>query len=128
MARDLIKSGVTIRNAKPTDKTIRLSDGDGLYLLVKQNKAKWWRLDYSVAGKRKTLSVGVCPDVGLSAAREHANNPRALVAEGIDPSDVRKDKKEVERADKIASKRVDEGLPPVDSFGEVAGEWLARKK
>ena len=37
MAQDLIKSDVTIRNTKPTDKTIRLSDGDGLYLLVKPN-------------------------------------------------------------------------------------------
>ena len=128
MARDLIKSDVTIRNTKPTDKTIRLSDGDGLYLLVKPNNAKWWRLDYSIAGKRKTLSVGVYPDVGLSAARERANTARTLVAEGIDPSAVRKGKKEAEQADKVASKRIEEGLPPVDSFGEVAFEWLDKKK
>ena len=46
----------------PAEKTIRLSDGDGLYLLVKPNGARWWRMDYTIFGKRKTLSVGVYPD------------------------------------------------------------------
>ena len=43
MARHLIKTDVTVRNIKPTDATLRLSDGDGLYLLIKPNGAKWWR-------------------------------------------------------------------------------------
>ncbi len=61
MARHLIKTDVTVRNIKPTDATLRLSDGDGLYLLIKPNGAKWWRLDYCIGGKRKTLSIGVYP-------------------------------------------------------------------
>ena len=69
MARELIKSDVTVRNTKPTDTTIRLSDGDGLYLLIKPNGAKWWRFDYSINGRRKTLSLGVYPDTGLAAGR-----------------------------------------------------------
>jgi hypothetical protein len=57
MAKELLKD-VTIRNAKPADKDKRLNDGEGLYLLIKSNGAKWWRFDYTIKGKRKTLSVG----------------------------------------------------------------------
>ena len=41
MARHLIKADTTIRNTKPMDATLRLNDGDGLYLLVKPNGARW---------------------------------------------------------------------------------------
>ena len=68
MARHLIKTDVAIRNTKSTDATLRLNDGDGLYLLIKPNGAKWWRLDYSIGGKRKTLSIDVYPNTGLKAA------------------------------------------------------------
>ena len=43
--------------------------GDGLYLLVQPSGAKWWRFDYRFASKRKTLSMGVYPDVSLKQAR-----------------------------------------------------------
>ena len=49
MAKELLKD-VVIRNIKPTDKTQRLNDGDGLYLLIKPDGAKWWRFDYSIEG------------------------------------------------------------------------------
>lgn len=57
MAKELLVD-VSIRNAKPANKDQRLNDGNGLYLLVKPNGAKWWRFDYTVNGKRKTLSLG----------------------------------------------------------------------
>lgn len=50
-----------IRNAKPQVKSIKLSDADGLYLLLNPNRSKWWRLDYRFEGKCKTLSMGVYP-------------------------------------------------------------------
>ncbi len=58
MAKDLL-TDVAIRNARPQDKDVRLNDGSGLYLLIKPNGAKWWRFDYTISKKRKTLSVGV---------------------------------------------------------------------
>ncbi|MEO8343301.1 MAG: Arm DNA-binding domain-containing protein [Gallionella sp.] len=82
MARHLIASDRTILTKKPTAATIRLSDGDGLYLLLKPNGARWWRFDYSIGGKRKTLSIGVYPDTGLKAARKEATKARELVAMG----------------------------------------------
>jgi hypothetical protein len=60
MPKALLKD-VTIRNAKPEPKNYRLNDGDGLYVIIKTNGAKWWRFDYTIKGKRKTLSIGVTP-------------------------------------------------------------------
>jgi hypothetical protein len=45
MAKNILKPA-TIQNVKPTDKDQQLSDGGGLYLLIKSNGSKWWRLDY----------------------------------------------------------------------------------
>jgi hypothetical protein len=59
-----------IRNAKPKEKNYKLADGGGLYLLITPKGGKWWRLDYRFNGKRKTLSMGVYPDVSLKSARE----------------------------------------------------------
>lgn len=69
-------SDTAVKAAKPADKPVRLNDGGGLYLLVQCSGAKWWRFDYSIGGKRKTLSLGVYPDVPLSAARARAADAR----------------------------------------------------
>ena len=127
MARHLL-SDVTIRNTKPKDKPTRLSDGDGLYLLVNPDDSRWWRLDYSISGKRKTLSLGVYPKVGLSAVRKLADEAREQVAAGTDPSDLRKAKKEQQEQAKAEEQRALNGLPPTDSFEEVAKEWMEWRK
>ncbi len=36
--------------AKPKDKPYKLADGGGLYLLIKPNGGKYWRLKYRVSG------------------------------------------------------------------------------
>jgi hypothetical protein len=111
MARHIIKSDVTIRNTKPKADMFRVSDGDGLYLLVKPDGAKWWRFDYSIAGKRKTISLGVYPDTTLSAARKNANEARQLVAADTDPSDIRKAAKQVYAKRREDEQRINDGLP-----------------
>ncbi len=45
-----------IQTAKPKDKEYKLSDERGLYLLVKPNGARYWRMKYRFAGKEKKLS------------------------------------------------------------------------
>lgn len=125
MARHLIKSDTVIRTAKP-DVTPRLKDGDGLYLLLKPGGSHWWRLDYSIGGKRKTLSLGTYPDTGLKAAREKAVEARQQVAAGIDPSDLRKASKAKQAKVLEAEKRIAGGQPAAGSFEEVAREWFAK--
>jgi hypothetical protein len=57
MATDILTDSL-IRKAKPSDKPQRLTDGRGMYMLLNPDGSRWWRLDYSVHGKRKTLSLG----------------------------------------------------------------------
>jgi integrase len=124
MARDLISSDATIRGKKPKAAPYRLSDGSGLYLLIRPDDKKWWRLDYTHAGKRKTLSLGIYPETGLALARRNAEAARALLAEGIDPSDARKATK-AEQAQAIeAERRLADGIPLSGSLEDVAREWF----
>jgi integrase len=118
---------VTIRNAKPTDKNQRLNDGGGLYLLIKPNGAKWWRFDYTIESKRKTLSLGVYPKTSLNDARKKATTAVNKVANGIDPSAERKAEKIEQVKQKENERLIDLGLPVLNSFEYVAREWGAKK-
>ena len=59
-----------IKQAKPLDTDYKMVDGEGMYLLVKRNGSKYWRMDYRFRGKRKTLALGVYPNISLKDARE----------------------------------------------------------
>jgi len=102
------------KKAKPTDKPYKMADEKGLYLLVNA-AGKYFRMDYRHDGKRKTLALGVYPDVSLARAREKRDEARTLLADGIDPSEARKHRK---LADMAAS---------ANSFEAIAREWHAGK-
>ena len=63
-------SDLAAKKAKPKSRDYKLSVEKGLYLLVKTNGSKYWRLKYRFAGKEKTLALGVYPEVSLAEARE----------------------------------------------------------
>ena len=126
MATELL-SDITIRKTKPASKVIRLSDGNGLYLLVKPNGGRWWRIDYSIYKKRKTLSLGTYPSTSLADARKKTFEIKKQVASGSDPSEQRKVAKDVESKLKIGTERILEGFCPIDSFRYVADEWFDKK-
>ncbi|OSP28285.1 tyrosine-type recombinase/integrase [Escherichia coli] len=75
-----------IESAKPADKDYKLSDGQGLYLLIKKSGARYWNLKYRFAGKEKKLVIGVYPGISLALARQKRDEARKLIAEGKDPS------------------------------------------
>ena len=124
MARDLIPGDATIKAIKPGDARKRLNDGHGLYLLLfVKGGSHGWRLDYAIAGARKTLSLGTYPDTGLALARRKATDARKLISEGADPSDARKAGKAQAEQRREADRLADAGLPAADSFESVATEW-----
>ncbi|CAI1000337.1 Putative prophage CPS-53 integrase [Serratia marcescens] len=86
-------NNLQIRNAKPAPKPYSLSDGLGLSLLVEPNGSKNWRFRYRFAGKPKMISFGVYPAVSLADARSKRDEARRQVAEGQNPSALRKEKK-----------------------------------
>jgi integrase len=87
---------LAIRNAPRRAKPYKLSDGQGLFLLIKPNGAKWWRFRYRFGlkhyakrgkntEKEKLLSCGVYPEVSLSEARKRRDRFRAQLRDRIDP-------------------------------------------
>ncbi|MDO8887481.1 MAG: tyrosine-type recombinase/integrase [Hydrogenophaga sp.] len=129
MPRYLIPSDTTIRNIKPNESRKRLTDGDGLYLLpFVKGGAHGWRLDYTVRGVRKTISLGTYPDTGLKLAREKADSARKMVAAGKDPSDERKASKAALARAREDSQMAEAGLPSRGSFEEVARDWYATRR
>lgn len=129
MARNLISSDATIKAIRLGDARKRLTDGDGLYLLLfVKGGAHGWRFDYSLRGLRKTISFGTYPDTSLALARRKADAARQLVAEGIDPSQKRKAEKESYVQARAADQRDEQGLAPLDSFEAIAREWFAVKR
>jgi len=103
------------RTAKPKDKSYKLSDGGGLYLLVNTDGAKYWRMDYRFAEARRTLAFGKYPDVTLAEARAKRLAARKLLDQGIDPS---QDKKERQREQNEAN---------ANTFEKLAREWHTNK-
>lgn len=83
-------SDIAVRSAKAKPKSYKISDGAGMYLLVQPNNNKYWRLDYRFGGKRKTLVLGVYPQVSLKAAREKRDEAKRQLSDGIDPGHSRK--------------------------------------
>jgi integrase len=106
----------TVANAKPRDRDYKLSDGRGLYLLVRPNGSKLWRLNYRYLEKHRTLAFGAWPDVGLADARSRRDEARQLIAAGLDPSH--------ERKVLMAKARVAEN----DTFRTVATEWIEKNE
>ncbi|HAV1907467.1 TPA: integrase arm-type DNA-binding domain-containing protein [Enterobacter hormaechei subsp. steigerwaltii] len=105
---------IKVRTAKPTDKQYKLTDGNGMHLLVHPNGSKYWRLQYRFGGKQKMLALGVYPEVSLADARARRDEARKLLANGIDPGDKKKnDKVEQEEA---------------RTFEQLAIEWHATNK
>ena len=104
-------SDKAIKAIKPADKVKRYSDEKGLYLEVAPSGGKLWRLKYRYGGKEKRLSFGIYPDTSLERARECRDEARALLTDGIDPGQARKEAKE-ERAAAAA----------------VAREWFERHR
>ena len=59
-------SDVYLRKLKAGDKP-KHADGGGLYLFLSPAGGMLWRMDYRFEGKRKTISFGSYPAVGLAA-------------------------------------------------------------
>lgn len=107
-------SELQVRNAKPQKKEYKLMDGYGLFLLVTPTNGKLWRLDYRFGEKRKTLAIGAYPAITLADARQRRDDAKKLLANGIDPSEIKK-------AQKAATVAETE-----NGFETVAREWHSK--
>ena len=103
-----------IATAKKESKVTKSPDGGGLYFVAEPVRSSWWRFDYRIDGKQKTLSIGTYPDISLPDARAKRGELRSQVTNAIDPSQQRK------------AQRVSQS--GADSFEPIAREWWEHKK
>lgn len=107
---------IQARSAKPKEKQYKITDGEGMYLLVMPNGRKYWKMKYYFGDKEKMLSIGTYPDISILSAREKRGEAKKLLADNIDPSEA---KQAVKR-----QKKQPKGI----TFKEIAIEWHDNKK
>ena len=107
-----------IKTLKPKEKRFRIADSNGLVLEVKPNGAKYWRYRYRFGGKANMIGLGEYPIVSLAKARRSRDEYKALIHEGINPSEYKKEIK----AEKQASKLVSRGNK-AKTFNDMFFDW-----
>ena len=96
-------------------KQIKKSDGNGLFLLLKDNGGKLWRMRYRYNNKHQELALGSYPTIPLVEARNMSAQARALIVQGINPTEERRAKKQAAKA---------QGK----TFEQVALAWWEKQK
>ena len=109
-----------IKNAKPSARVVKLSDGGGLQLWLTPSGGKLWNFAYRFGGNQKKLSIGeygkAPAGVTLEAARKRRDEASGILRDGVDPA-TRKRQAKAARAEVHAN-----------TFELVANELLAKKK
>lgn len=100
-----------LRNVKPQNTDKKYFDGEGLFLIVKSNGSKLWRIKYRHNGKEKTLSLGGYPTISLAEARTALREAKNTLAKGLDPSELKQEQSRAEQA------KID------NQFKNIALEW-----
>jgi integrase len=105
-----------VKAAKPAkDRSFKLYDEGGLFVLVHPNGSRYFRMRYVLHGREKQLAFGVYPEVTLARARERAQAARVAIREGKDPAVER-------RKAKLAGAAAAEA-----TFRVIAEEWVEAK-
>jgi hypothetical protein len=82
---------LTARAIEAAKESGRYSDGNGLYLVVRDGGSKQWMFLYRREGKLKEMGLGSpAKGVTLAMARDRRNEARAILAGGRDPLEARR--------------------------------------
>lgn len=104
-----------VQAAKPKDKSYKLHDSDGLFLVIYPTGKKVWRVKYKQDCKHKEMTLGAYPTLSLAEARLMRNKAFELRAGGVDPAA----EKQAEKAE-AARQEKEDSL----TFAKVADEWF----
>jgi integrase len=98
-----------VKAAVPRKKPFRLFDGEGLYLDVRPNGSKYWRMKCRFNAKEVRLAFGVYPKVSLAEARQQRRKAQDALNAGKDPRQL--------------------AIPPAETtFRAVAKAWFEARK
>ena len=109
--------------AQPREKQYKISDGDGLSLIIQPNGKKLWWFRYRFAGKEKTLSIGIYPVVSLKEARERTFDARKLLSNGVDPHELKKEAQNAAIAASVSSGETVEAIGR-EWFQKFGTQWV----
>lgn len=104
-----------IRNAKPKDKSYKVADAQGLYLLVNPTGSKLWRVKYRINGVERKLAIGAYPGITLAEARVARDEARKHLVQAIDPNVAKR------------QARIEASIRAGNSFAVVAEELIEKK-
>ena len=110
----LSTKSISALSTDPSRKTKHFDSG-GLYIEVARSGSKLWRLKYRFNGKEKLLSLGKFPLISLKDARVKRDQAKALLAQGIDPGEERREAKQQSNANRA-------------TFEAIALEWFEVKQ
>src|SRR3546814_743205 len=101
-----------LKHLKSKDKLYKVTDRDGMYVLVRPSGTLTFQLDYRMNGRRETVTFGKYGPAGLSLARarELCIDAKRAIAEGRSPA--------------IEKQRDKRRLLEAKSFGEFGEKWL----
>jgi integrase len=101
-----------LKALKPRDKSYKVADRDGLYVIVTPSGAVSFRYDYRINSRRETVTFGVYARAGISLARarEKCLDAKRMLAEGLSPA--------------IEKQREKRRIAEAKSFGQFGEKWL----
>ncbi|MFP1906699.1 tyrosine-type recombinase/integrase [Lonsdalea quercina] len=101
-----------LRNLKPKARPYKVSDRDGMYVMVSVAGTVTFRYDYRLNGRRETLTIGRYGPAGISLAlaREKLLDAKRAISEGRSPAH----EKQREKRRLTATKH----------FDDMAARWL----
>jgi integrase len=90
-----------IKNLEPGEKEYAVREPDGFMLRVRPSGVKSWLFVYNYQGRRRNMTLGAYPELGLRAAREALTRARALLARGVDPGEAKQEEKRLVAAERL---------------------------
>ena len=139
-----------LKSLKPSDKSYKVSDGQGLYVNVSQAGTKSFRFDYRLEGKRETLTIGRYEEgfpsrsrdqlegldfgavISLADARILHDRARRMVQEGLSPAkrkvEAKRDREDSESFGGWASRYLDFKADPKSGDEMLADSTLAMRR
>ena len=114
-----------IKKANSIAKTIKISDGGGMYLQIHPNGSQYWRMNCRINGKQITLSFGIWPDVSLTQARMMQEESKGKIGKGINPIEEKREQSRLQ-SEEMLEKESKEDIQK-NTFKKVSLEWHKRQ-
>ena len=86
-----------IQQAKTSNKKVKLSDGNGLTLIINSKGGKYWVHRYYFDTKRIEFNLGTYPTLSLKEARSIHTNNKLVIGRGLNPKELKDNEKKARK-------------------------------